>query len=117
MSPVPPTIRDCNGALEIMLTGDKVGAPMLFAATYGFTVPHRWLFGTCYILIQVVDPAAEAVTSFNRIAAVARLIMLHCINPVGDLRGGGIQLGELYVSISGREKKATDNPFGSTLGL
>ena len=115
ISPAYPEPSDCISALTLLLHGDKPDAPIVFAANFGFTVPHRWVWHTCVLIVQV--NAGQVVTStFQRIANAAQIILKHCLDTDLDYRGGLLRVGEMLISINGRDFVSGMRKWKSEIG-
>ena len=101
---------DCYESIEGMFKKDKGYAPMLFSRSRGFTVPHHWVFQTCSIAIDMVDPDDE--DTFP-IAAIGGEVIDICKACVMDTRndfrwGGKSRYGKVQIFVLGRVDVGTE---------
>lgn len=103
IQPLPPTkrlpraeISDCYFALQGVLLGDKVMAPMHFTENDkgGFKVPFAWGHDSCQIIINNLTPHAEATFPIVLIAHLAAEIAEACIVQTPANLGGDIKIGD-----------------------
>lgn len=91
-----PVITDCTAALRQVLCGEKTSAPMHFSTKHGFTVPHRWVHGTCNIVIDTVSDEDENqfdIFSLTDIVDRAVELLGRCINDARYKYGGRTTVG------------------------
>ena len=84
---------DCESVLQQIENSDKVGAPMLFSRTTGYTVPHPMKVGTCAIILDINDttPDKSVTVPMAVVIKAVRLILRMCVSlppPPGIGMGG-----------------------------
>ncbi|MCJ1486140.1 hypothetical protein MMC06_006316 [Schaereria dolodes] len=93
----PPTLpqvldHDCFQITQDIADGDKADAPMLFSRHDGYTVPHRFVWGTCVIVIDMLADDDELRIPLTSIKWLAEKIVKDCIQTAlreGSQRTGG----------------------------
>ncbi|KAL8825785.1 MAG: hypothetical protein Q9170_007659 [Blastenia crenularia] len=104
-----PALDDCASVIEMMMEGDKTGAPMHFSRdpSQGFEVPHYWINTTCTVAIDLVK-TEEAIVKLSEIAFTAATIMHLCIGRPGRSNLGGSDLTgpwqNMKVIVGGRKR-------------
>lgn len=107
---LPAVTKDCTTIIDMMLAGDKSQAPMRFSriAGQGYQVPHRWVYGSCVVLIDLVE-VAEDTMSISTIANTALGIMHLCVGRAGTPGLGGREYtgpkDKMLVLLAGRTKR------------
>lgn len=107
---LPAVTKDCTTVVDMMLAGDKSQAPMHFSrkAGQGYQVPHRWIYGSCVVLINLVDEAEDTM-SISTIANTALGIMHLCVSRPGTPGLGGREYtgpkDKMLVLLAGRTKR------------
>lgn len=102
IQPLPPRRRlpdadleDCYEALQYLLLGDKIMAPMQFShdSRRGFHVPFVWGHQSCQIIINNIEPHAEDTFQTVLLAHLAAEVMEGCIVDTSASLGGDVKLG------------------------
>ena len=97
-----------------MVHGDKADAPMLFSRTIGFSLPHRWEWGTCIIAIDVVQADGHDIFRLSHIGFAVLDIVDNCVtNDIHEV-GGKTRIGSenaMRLFVIGRNKPEREWPI------